>query len=400
VRRLAAIATVAALALAAPGCLGGADTGGAGGPETLTVYVSAPLHGARAVEGGAVVDGARLALADTAGRVGDLKVRAVYLDDTQGGDWSLAGSAANARRAAEDSTAIGYIGDLDSGATRASLPITNQAQMVQISPASTAVDLTRLPAVGNADPEDYRPSGEQTFARVVPDDDVEAAAAALWAKRSGTKVVDSVNDGSDFGKSLEQAFDQAAGREGLRVKVSRGSVRGKVAGQPALAASKPDAVYFAGSADAATVPLGRIAAQSPKSTILGSDALIEPAFLRSAARYAARLRITSPFLDPALLPQKGQRFVRAYRPAYGRPDPAAAYGYESMALLLDAIKRAGDQGDQRGAVIDAVLSTQDRASVLGTYSIDGNGDTTVGAVTGYRISDGLPVFPVELRPGR
>ena len=86
--------------------------------------------------------------------------------------------------------------------------------------------------------------------------------------------------------------------------------------------------------------------------------------------------------------------------ATAAPIPAAAYGYESMALLLDAIHRAGAKGDDRGAVIDEVLSTHDRHSVLGTYSIDGNGDTTLRAVSGYRISDGLPVFPVELNPRR
>jgi branched-chain amino acid transport system substrate-binding protein len=380
VRRVAA-ALVAAMALS--GCFGAGETGSAR-DTFLTVYVSLPLHGQRAVAGRAAADGARLANASTAARVGGPSWRVVYLDDTENGDWSLARSAANARRAAQDSTSIGYIGDLDSGATRASLPITNQAQIVQISPGSTAVDLTRLPPVGNADPEDYRPSGEQTFARVVPADDVQAAAAALWAKRSGVGVVDSVNDGSEFGKTLERAFDQAAGREGLR-----------------LTASKPGAIYFAGSAAGATPALGLIAGRNPRATIFGSDALIEPAFLRSASRYAARLRLTSPFLDPSLLPAKGQRFIRAYRSRYGRrPDPAAAYGYESMSLLLDAIKRAGDRGDQRGAVIDEVLSTQNRDSVLGTYSIDGNGDTTLAAVSGYRVSDGLPVFPVDLNPGR
>ncbi|HEY8778303.1 MAG TPA: hypothetical protein VIL93_00805, partial [Solirubrobacterales bacterium] len=70
------------------------------------------------------------------------------------------------------------------------------------------------------------------------------------------------------------------------------------------------------------------------------------------------------------------------------------------ALLLDAIHRAGPSGDDRNAVIDEVLSTHDRHSVLGTYSIDGNGDTTLDTVSGYRISDGLPVFPVKLEAPR
>jgi branched-chain amino acid transport system substrate-binding protein len=380
VRRVAA-ALIAALALS--GCFGAGETGSAR-DAFVTVYVSLPLHGQHAVAGRAAADGARLANASTAARVGGPSWRVVYLDDTENGDWSLARSAANARRAAQDSTSIGYIGDLDSGATRASLPITNQAQIVQISPGSTAVDLTRLPAVGRADPEDYRPSGNQTFARVVPDDDVQAAAAALWAKRSGIQVVDSVNDGSEFGRSLQRTFDQAAGREGLR-----------------LTASKPGAIYFAGSAAGATPALGLIAGRNPRATIFGSDALIDPAFLRSASRYAGRLHLTSPYLDPSLLPPKGQRFVRAYRSRYGRrPEPAAAYGYEAMSLLQDAIKRAGSSGDQRGAVIDEVLSNQNRDSVLGSYSIDGNGDTTLTAVSGYRVSDGVPVFPAELNPGR
>ena len=71
-----------------------------------------------------------------------------------------------------------------------------------------------------------------------------------------------------------------------------------------------------------------------------------------------------------------------------------------MGLLLDAIRRAGSNGSDRGAVIDEVLSTRDRRSVLGTYSIDGDGDTTLDSVSGYRISDGLPVFPVKLTAPR
>ena len=68
--------------------------------------------------------------------------------------------------------------------------------------------------------------------------------------------------------------------------------------------------------------------------------------------------------------------------------------------MLDAIHRAGPNGDDRGAVTDEVLSTHDRHSVLGTYSIDANGDTTLGTVSGYRVSDGLPVFPTPLKASR
>ena len=57
--------------------------------------------------------------------------------------------------------------------------------------------------------------------------------------------------------------------------------------------------------------------------------------------------------------------------------PLTAYGYEAMSLLLDAIRRGGTD---RGAVIDEVLATENRASRLGSYSIDGFGDATLDRI--------------------
>lgn len=393
IRRVAAIGSIAALALAAAGC---AEGGNGPGEATLTVYVSVPGQGSRAVEGRAVADGARLALSEVEGRVGDLRVRAVILDDTADGEWSLARTAANARRAAEDTSAIGYLGDLESGATRVSLPITNQAGIAQISPASSAVDLTRLPPVG-ADPERYRPSDRQTFARVVPDDEVQAAAAASWARRLGARRATVLVDSTVYGRIVADAFSEAAQRIGVAVRRTGAGGQGTEGLPVELAAQRPDVVYLGATPDSAAPLL--IAARATGARVIGPDALIDPAFMRSAAALAGRVYLTSPYIDPAQLPANGQRFARSYQRRFGRaPVPAAAYGYEAMALLLDAIRRAGAEGDERGSVNDELLSTSDRHSVLGTYSIDGNGDTTLVAVSGYRVADGVPAFPVELRP--
>lgn len=378
-RGAAALAGLAALALVAGGC--GGQESGAGGDARLSVYVSVPLDGPRGADGRAIADGARLALADARGRAGAFRVRAVYLDDTEAGEWSLARSAANARRAAQDAAAIGYIGELDSGATRASLPITNQAEIVQVSPGSTAVDLTRLPSAGGLDPDRLRPGDRETFARVVPDDEVQARAAAVWASRMGAERVGVASDGSRFGAVLEDAFLRQAAESGLGSGEGGGS----------------DLVYYAGE------PAGFATAMRgiPPRPVIGSDALLGSALLGPASGVADRLHVTSPFQDPSLLPARGRAFARSYRRRFGCPlQPAAAYGYEAMALLLDAIRRAGGEGDERGSVADEVLSTTGRRSVLGTYSIDGNGDTTLDTVSGYRIADGLPVFPVRLRAPR
>ena len=60
--------------------------------------------------------------------------------------------------------------------------------------------------------------------------------------------------------------------------------------------------------------------------------------------------ITIPGVAPEEYPPAGKEFLKAYTAKYGEknPDRYAVYGYESMSLLLDAIKRAGDNGDDRG----------------------------------------------------
>jgi hypothetical protein len=187
-------AAVAAVLLAAAILFSACGSGGSSGPETVSVYVSVPLHGGRAPDGQAIAAGARDALARAGGRAGQVRVRAFYLDDTGGGPrWSLVATAAGARRAAEDSSAVAFIGDVDSGATRVSLPITNQAEIVQVSPASTATDLTLDTAAGLG-PDRYRPSGGQSFARIVPNDEV-LAAAARSVRRGGGGQAPTARDG-------------------------------------------------------------------------------------------------------------------------------------------------------------------------------------------------------------
>jgi hypothetical protein len=130
---VAALAPFIALVVAAAGCGGGGVAEGA----TVTVYVSAPLHGAQAAAGRAMCAGARRELARGGGRAAGLRVRAVCLDDSGATRrWSLAAVGANARRATEDSTAIGYIGELDPAATRFSRPIVESAGIAQLSTLS------------------------------------------------------------------------------------------------------------------------------------------------------------------------------------------------------------------------------------------------------------------------
>jgi branched-chain amino acid transport system substrate-binding protein len=357
-----------------------------------------PLRGPEGADGRDVVRGAKLALAGANGKVGELGVRAVYEDDTGGhgaqARWSPAVAAADARRAAEDSTAIAYVGDFDSGATRFSLPITNEARMLQVSPASSAIDLVQpyLDA-GDQVPRDTQPTGERTFGRVIPSDEVQAEAGARWARRLRVRGVAAVSDGSSFGDTMVEAFRAAA--SGLTR--TRPGARGLL--------------YYGGMAADAPAAVKRDLEPCSRQTLMATDALIGSRLLSRvpAGAFACPeipaggsaplgTLITSAAEDPTQLPASGQRFERAFRGRYRRPPGRyAAYGYEAMAVVLDSIRRAGDSGDDRDAVVNAFFDTRDRHSILGTYSIDDVGDTTLNRLAGYRLRAGRLAFAASLR---
>ena len=114
---------------------------------------------------------------------------------------------------------------------------------------------------------------------------------------------------------------------------------------------------------------------------------------RSAPALEKRTYITNPTLDPKLYPPAAQDFFKTYKAKYGKePEPYSIYGYEAMSVALQAIQNAGDKGNDSQAVIDEFFKIKDRDSVLGKYSIDENGDTTLSDYGGDRVKDGELVF--------
>jgi branched-chain amino acid transport system substrate-binding protein len=97
--------------------------------------------------------------------------------------------------------------------------------------------------------------------------------------------------------------------------------------------------------------------------------------------------VTTSALPPRLLPPAARTFRDRYRTTFGRsPAPEALHAYEAASAVLYAIARAGEEGNDRRAVTDAFFSIRDRESVLGRYSIDRFGDTSLSRYAGNRMS--------------
>jgi branched-chain amino acid transport system substrate-binding protein len=339
--RLALAALLLALLTAGCGVGGGATI-----DAPVTVYVSLPLTGPRGPVGQDAADGARLALEDAGGKAGSVDVKATFLDDAQGKAWDPVAVGANARQAVQDSSAAAYIGELDSEPTRASVPITNDAGLAQVSPGAGAVDLTQ-PAGGYPDsPDRYQPSGTANFARTVPSDDVVLDEAAQWASELGAKTAQVRSDGSAFQNLAASEFKSAAAEHGVQVDSE--------SAQPAGA---------------------RYDADSQRLTVEGRT-------------YEVRAH-----LDAKMLPDNefDTRFAQRF---HHSPGPYAAYGYEAMGLVLQAIGDAGtDASSFRDHVRQNVFGAHRDETVLGSYAITSDGDTTECMIQRYRVEKAATIAP-------
>lgn len=401
--RLAALTAACSLLFAA---CGGGDSRAAGeddqieGTRTLTVYTSMPMHGPSGVTGRDAVNAIKLALDEAQGRAGLFGINFVALDAAtpEAEGWTEDRVLENARRAISDSGAIAYIGELASGASALSIPVLNEGGVLMVSPSSTYVGLTREGGIGRGEPERFYPSGQRTFARVVPADHVQAAAQIGLMAQEDVERLYVLHDAGLYGRGLAEEVQRAAERAGIEVlDVERASDDAADAESIArdVAEAAPDGVLYAG--DVGSNALGILDAVNevnPDTALFAPDAVATTPFLDGVdASLERRLHITSPTIDRSLLPSAAQEFHERFRATFGEaPEPYAVYAYESMKAVLAAIEQAGPRGNDRSAVTEQFLGLERRGTALGDYVIGSDGDTSLSRYGAYRVSNGQLAF--------
>jgi branched-chain amino acid transport system substrate-binding protein len=384
----------------------GGDGGGGGGGETLNVYSSLPLQGASRPQTTAMVEGIRLALQQQNGKVGDFTIKYTSLDDStaQAGTWTPEAASANARKVAQDDSAIAYLGEFNSGASAISIPILNEVPIAQVSPANTAVGLTSdEPGADEGEPEKYYPTGNRHYLRIVPKDTVQGAALASLMKEDGCQNTYILNDKEVYGAGLARNIENSAKEIGLEVLGNEG-IDPKAPNFRSLAASMKsagtDCFVFSGITANGAVQLYKdVHAAMPDINLYGPDGVAESGFSDPKeggipADVQAKTKVTVATLSPDEYPPEGKKFFSDFEAKYNEPnpDPYAIYGYEAMGLVLDTCKELGSDCSDRQAMIDALFQTKGRKSVLGTYDIDENGDTTLTDYGVYTIKGGELTF--------
>jgi branched-chain amino acid transport system substrate-binding protein len=403
----------AVFALTVAACGDDDDDGGGGeaSGDTLNVYSSLPLQGAQRLQTLAMVDGIRLALKQHNGRAGDYRIKYTSLDDStaQAGTWTPEATSANARRVAQDENAIAYIGEFNSGASAISIPILNEVPIAQVSPANTAVGLTSdEPGADEGEPDKYYPTGERHYLRVVPKDTIQGAALATLMKEDGCTAVAILHDKEVYGAGLARNVEMSAKEQGIEVTGNEGidpkapNFRSQAS---SIESDGADCFVFSGVTPNGAVQLYKdVAAAVPDAKLYGPDGVSNPEFYNPSEggippEIQPRVKISVATLSPDEYPPEGQKFFEDFRSEYGveNPDVYSIYGYEAMSLVLDTCARLGADCSDRQAMIDALYNTKGRESVLGTYDIDQNGDTTVTDYGIYTVENGELVFDQTIK---
>ena len=289
----------------------GGDSGGSGssgdsGGGSLNVYSSLPLQGASRPQSEDVINGIKLALKQKGNKCGDFNIK--YTRSTTPRRRRASGrpgqTSANARKVAQDDNAIAYIGEFNSGASAISIPITNEAGILQVSPSNTALGLTKGGAGAEpGEPDKYYPSGERNYGRVVPIDTIQGAAQAQYMKDEGVKNVYILDDAEVYGKGVAKNTQAAAEKLGIKI-AGNDSWDGKAANYRALAdkikATGADAVFTGGIIDNNAPQLYKdLNAAMPDAKLFGPDGVATVDFTKEIpAEVQKQTYLTVPTTGP------------------------------------------------------------------------------------------------------
>lgn len=363
-------------------------------PQTLRIVSSLPSKGPSARQGALIRKGIDLAIEDGTSLLPGWKIEHISLEggDGETGEWSPRVEAENARSAAQDPNVFAYIGPYASGAAMISIPILNEAGMLQALPVATWPGLTEG-GWAPGEPGRYYPNGTRTLVRLMPPDSQQARTAARKAHDLGATTVTLAHDGSDYSLGMVAAFASEAQSLGLTVT----NVLEVNADEPDLGGSLSagDALFLAPSnLLTATTVAERMAGRLPSvgvfaTDVLLSDRLNEEELVALEGWYVIFNGDSTPGE-----PERWNELARKFQARYNeQPSQYAANAYDLTSALIEAAARVGVD---RSKIAGEVIAGTYEAGIGGPLRFDAKGDVQRGALTLYKLVAGKFVLQEEL----
>jgi ABC-type branched-subunit amino acid transport system substrate-binding protein len=237
-----------------------------------------------------------------------------------------------------------------------------------------------------------------------------------------------LGDVSVFDAAVAQLVANDAPRAGITLVGSRNNLDTQTNAEPLgyaqivadVAAARPDAVLLGGTPGVGAIALWQeLHAKLPDAKLFAPSTLATPAFLAGIAADGGRCAgpagatvscyaasgstyVTSPILQPRQYPASARAVFSAYRRRF-KPAPTvyALYGYSAMQDVLEAIRLTGRFTTDHPRLLYVFFHDLGAIrGVIGSYTIDGRGDSSLRTFDGYRVSaSGALVLDREITIG-
>jgi branched-chain amino acid transport system substrate-binding protein len=320
------------------------------------------------------------------------------------GEWDEATCRSNAQAYASNPDVIGVIGTYNSGCAAIEIPILNQAPnggLAMVSPGNTFVCLTEpSPTLCAKDePNVYYPSGNRNYARVVPNDAVQGAGLASFAKDQGIAkpfVLIASDDPTSEGQG--QTFMGAARSLGMTIAGTEHydpNAKDYAALMQKVKASGADAVVIAAllEQNGAQLIKDKVAALGPNDgavKLLAFDGFNQQSTIDQAGADSAGMFASLPGRTPGSLTGEGSAFVKELKAQIGDEplEVFAPYAGQAAQVLLEAVRKGRD----RAGTIQSVFQTKVTDGIVGSFSIAPTGDPTPPPIS---VSKAAKTFVLE-----
>lgn len=268
------------------------------------------------------------------------------------------------------------IGHICSGATKAALPIYNNAGIVVISPSATNPALTQSGNYPN-------------FYRTIASDDAQARKEVDFALDVlGLKKIAVIHDKGDYGKGLAEfakTFLENSGK--AKVALFEGVTPGAVdysAVVQKIRRSGADGVIFGGYHPEASKIVTQMRKKRMKIPFISDDGVKDDTFIKVAGKRAEGVYASGP-QDNSMNPLSAAA-IQAHKKAYGT-DPGAFFenAYAATQALLNAIDKAGSTDFQ---AIRKALQNDKTNTPLGNINFDSKGDAVGVGFAMYQVKNG------------
>ena len=274
-----------------------------------------------------------------------------------------------------DAKVAAVVGHLNSGTTIPASKIYHDAGIAQVSPSATNVTYTH--------------QGFKNAFRVMANDAQQGKVLGDYAvSKLAAKNIAIIDDRSAYGQGLADEFEKAAKAAGAQIVTREFTGTDKTDFNAILTSIKgknPDLIFYGGMDSQAGPMMKQIKNLAIASKFLSGDGTQTAEFLKLSGDAGEGAFASSPGVPLDKMPG-GKGFADKYKAKFNIDIQLyAPYAYDSMNVLLEAMKKADSTDPAKYLPALAGISFQ---GVTGNIAFDENGDIKGGSISLYQVKGG------------